>query len=136
MGGNISHSRARMTMDGTHQFNFKRLLFTNRSMDRHIYKQLRLYSDGSQIASTSLDKTVRLREVNFTVGPGFDSSDLFAIRFCGTYSPDGQRLISGRYKRSVQQLDSDTGDIDFIFPDELRNAACLVFSPDALQIAL
>src|SRR5690348_10237897 len=76
---------------------------------------VRFSPNGSYIAPASNDMTLRLWEVNSS-SLGFDSHDTVDPQLCVTYSPDGRQLITGRRQGPMRQLNSDSGDVEFVFP--------------------
>ncbi|CAG7850025.1 SubName: Full=Uncharacterized protein {ECO:0000313/EMBL:CCA71170.1} [Serendipita indica DSM 11827] len=66
--------------------------------------------DGSRVASSSLDKTIRLWDANTgeQVGESLQghSDKVWAVAF----SPDGSRVVSGSLDKTIQLWAADTGE--------------------------
>ncbi|KAK3824921.1 MAG: WD40-repeat-containing domain protein [Benniella sp.] len=89
---------------------------------------------GSQIASCSHDKTVRLWDVRTGTCCHVLTGHASVVN-CVVYSPHGDRVASASDDQTVLLWNTDTGDCCHILIGHTHDALCVVYSPRVDQLA-
>ncbi|KAF9903270.1 hypothetical protein EC991_004042 [Linnemannia zychae] len=75
---------------------------------------------------------VNSSETRLDDDPTGASSD---ARTSAVFTPDGLALISGCQDGPLRQYNADSGEVEVVFPERLRRAFCVAFSPNSTQLA-